>query len=180
MIDKDSEYPDATSARASRQEEEKEFLRLFNSQQFRPRTAILTVLYEYPNDLFFQSMPAKDKISSSIPDKDEYGNVSEIKKNNALIYEVYQKSSQDWGHKQFIAKNLYKLQVFSFESNALSHSVLPCLHAFLEGFFQDTLQFHRHSLLDGFHIWKMDSLNDLLELGGQKKSQGARSGEQGG
>ena len=28
-------------------------------------------------------MPAKDKINSFIPDKDEYGNVSEIKKNDA-------------------------------------------------------------------------------------------------
>ena len=88
---------------------------------------------------------------------------------------------QDWIHKQFIAKNLYKLQVFSFkvisfESNAIFHSVLPCFHALLEGFFQDTFQFHRHSLLDGFHIWKMDSLDDLLELGEQKK-QGTRSGE---
>ena len=89
---------------------------------------------------------------------------------------------QDWGHKQFIAKNLYKLQVFSFkvisfESNALSHSVLPCLHALLEGFFRDTFQFRRHGLLDGFHIRKTNSLDDLLELGEQKKSQGARSGE---
>ena len=71
---------------------------------------------------------------------------------------------QDWGHKQFIAKNLHKLQVFSFESNILSHSVLPCLHALLEGFFRDTFQFRRHGLLDGFHIRKMDSLDDL-ELG---------------
>ena len=55
---------------------------------------------------------------------------------------------QDWGHKQFIAKNLYKLQVFffkaiSFESNALSHSVLPCLHALLEGFFWNMFQFRQ-------------------------------------
>ena len=76
---------------------------------------------------------------------------------------------------QFIAKNLYKLQVFSFkvisfESNALSHSVLPCLHALLEGFFQDMFQFRHHSLLDGFHIQKMDSFDDLLELGEQKKN----------
>ena len=34
MVDKDSEYPDATSARAYREKEEQEFQRLFNSQQF--------------------------------------------------------------------------------------------------------------------------------------------------
>ena len=62
MVDKDSEYPDALFARAFRQEEQQEFLHLLNSQQFRPKTAILTVLYWYPNDLFFQPIPAKDKI----------------------------------------------------------------------------------------------------------------------
>ena len=83
--DKDSEYPDVTSARAFKQEDEQEFLILFNSQQFRPRTAILTVLYEYPNNLFFQPMPVKDKIYATISDMDECGNVSEIKKKEDLI-----------------------------------------------------------------------------------------------
>ena len=86
MIDKNSKYPEPISARTFRQEEEQEFLRLFNSQQFRPRTAILAVLYEYPNDLFFQPIPAKDKINLSILDKDEYGNINEIKKNDTVIH----------------------------------------------------------------------------------------------
>ena len=85
MVDKDSEYPDAISARAFKKEEEQEFLKLFNSQQFRPRTAILTVLYEYPDNLFFQPIPAKDKINTTIPDVDEYGNVSKIMKKDDLI-----------------------------------------------------------------------------------------------
>ena len=59
MVDKDSEYPNASFARAFRQEEEQEFLHLFNSQQFHPKTATLTVLYEYPNDLFFQTNASK-------------------------------------------------------------------------------------------------------------------------
>ena len=62
MVDKDSKLPDASFARAFRQEEEQEFLHLFNSQRFRPRTVILTVLYKYPNDLFFKPIPAEDKI----------------------------------------------------------------------------------------------------------------------
>ena len=63
MIDKESEYPDAKYARAfNRLEEEQKFLYLFNTQKFRPRTGIFTILYKYPDNLFFQPIPAKDKI----------------------------------------------------------------------------------------------------------------------
>ena len=61
MADKDSEFPKANSARMFKPEEEKEFLEQFNSQTFRPKTAILKVRYNNPQTLFLQHLPAKDK-----------------------------------------------------------------------------------------------------------------------
>ncbi|ESO88728.1 hypothetical protein LOTGIDRAFT_165512 [Lottia gigantea] len=63
MSDLDSEYPRAESGRPFRQEENKEFVKLFNEQKFRPTTAILKVWFEYPKNMFFQPIPAKDKIT---------------------------------------------------------------------------------------------------------------------
>ncbi|ESO85898.1 hypothetical protein LOTGIDRAFT_167656 [Lottia gigantea] len=63
MSDLDSEYPRAESGRPFRQEENKEFVKLFNEQKFKRRTAILKVWFEYPTNMFFQPIPAKDKIS---------------------------------------------------------------------------------------------------------------------
>ncbi|ESP02076.1 hypothetical protein LOTGIDRAFT_157222 [Lottia gigantea] len=64
MSDLDSEYPKAESARAFQpKKEEDEFVKLFNEQKFRPRTAILKVRFEYPTNMFFQSIQAKDKIT---------------------------------------------------------------------------------------------------------------------
>ncbi|ESO88677.1 hypothetical protein LOTGIDRAFT_165463 [Lottia gigantea] len=59
----EGEYPKAESARAFLPEEEKEFVKLFNKQKFRPRTAILKVWFEYPKKMLFQPIPAKDKIT---------------------------------------------------------------------------------------------------------------------
>ncbi|ESO98092.1 hypothetical protein LOTGIDRAFT_174348 [Lottia gigantea] len=47
------EHPKAESARAFLPEEEIEFVKLFNKQKFRPRTAILKVWFEYPKNMFF-------------------------------------------------------------------------------------------------------------------------------
>ncbi|ESP04710.1 hypothetical protein LOTGIDRAFT_170546 [Lottia gigantea] len=63
MSDLDSEYPRAESGRPFLPEENKEFLKPFNEQEFRPRTAILKVWFEYPTNMFFQPIPAKDKIT---------------------------------------------------------------------------------------------------------------------
>ncbi|ESO91863.1 hypothetical protein LOTGIDRAFT_163224 [Lottia gigantea] len=63
ISDLDSEYPKAESARPFLPEEEKEFVKPFNKQRFRPRTAILTVWFDYPKNMFFQLIPAKDKIT---------------------------------------------------------------------------------------------------------------------
>ncbi|ESO93002.1 hypothetical protein LOTGIDRAFT_162025 [Lottia gigantea] len=63
MSDLDSEYPRAECGRPFRQEENKEFVKLFNEQKFRPRTAILKVWFEYHTNMFFQPIPAKDKIT---------------------------------------------------------------------------------------------------------------------
>ncbi|ESO93917.1 hypothetical protein LOTGIDRAFT_153390 [Lottia gigantea] len=51
MSDLDSEYPRAESGRPFLPEEEKEFVMLFNKQKFRPRTAILTVWFDYPKNI---------------------------------------------------------------------------------------------------------------------------------
>ncbi|ESP02074.1 hypothetical protein LOTGIDRAFT_157220 [Lottia gigantea] len=63
MSELDSEYPKAESGRPFLPEENKEFDELFNEQKFRPRTAILTVWFKYPTNMFFQPIPAKDKIT---------------------------------------------------------------------------------------------------------------------
>ncbi|ESP02792.1 hypothetical protein LOTGIDRAFT_156738 [Lottia gigantea] len=63
MSNLDSEYPKAESGRPLLQEENKEFVKLLNAQKFRLRTAILKVWFEYPTNMFFQPIPAKDKIT---------------------------------------------------------------------------------------------------------------------
>ncbi|ESO84725.1 hypothetical protein LOTGIDRAFT_168389 [Lottia gigantea] len=59
----EGEYPKSESARAFLPEKEKEFVKLFNEEKFRPRTAILKVCFEYPTNMFFQPILAKDKIT---------------------------------------------------------------------------------------------------------------------
>ncbi|ESO88843.1 hypothetical protein LOTGIDRAFT_165263 [Lottia gigantea] len=59
----DSEYPKAESGRPFLPEENKEFVKLFNEQKFRPRTGILKVWFEYSTNMFFQPIQAKDKIT---------------------------------------------------------------------------------------------------------------------
>ncbi|ESP02109.1 hypothetical protein LOTGIDRAFT_157256 [Lottia gigantea] len=63
MSDLDSEYPRAESGRPFLPKENKEFVKLFSEQKFRPRTAILKVWFEYPTKMFSQPIPAKDKIT---------------------------------------------------------------------------------------------------------------------
>ncbi|ESO99914.1 hypothetical protein LOTGIDRAFT_158072 [Lottia gigantea] len=81
MSDLDSEYPRAESGRPFLPEEEKEFVKLFNKQKFRPRTAILTVWFDYPKNMFFQPIPAKDKITFTNKEgKKETGNKIRFRK----------------------------------------------------------------------------------------------------
>jgi hypothetical protein len=62
MWDKNSEFPDVSSARPFKCSEEKHMLQLFNEQQFRPKTAILLVKYYYPPDNFLQHLPVKETV----------------------------------------------------------------------------------------------------------------------
>lgn len=62
------------------------------------------------------------------------------------------------------------------ESNTLSHPLLSCIHALLEGFFTNLTELRRHGLLDGFHIRKISPFDDFIKLGEQKKV-GVRSGK---
>ncbi|ESP05598.1 hypothetical protein LOTGIDRAFT_152455 [Lottia gigantea] len=59
----EGDYPKAESARSFRPEENEKFVKLFNEQKFRPRTAILKVWFKYPTNMFFQPIPAQDKIT---------------------------------------------------------------------------------------------------------------------
>ncbi|ESO88738.1 hypothetical protein LOTGIDRAFT_175858, partial [Lottia gigantea] len=87
MSDLDSEYPRAESGRPFLPEEEKEFVKLFNKQKFRPRTAILTVWFDYPKNIFFQPIPAKDKITFTNKEgKKETGN--KIRFRNGFCHDV--------------------------------------------------------------------------------------------
>ncbi|ESO88750.1 hypothetical protein LOTGIDRAFT_165163 [Lottia gigantea] len=87
MSDLDSEYPRAESGRPFLPEEEKEFVKLFNKQKFRPRTAILTVWFDYPKNMFFQPIPAKDKITFTNKEgKKETGN--KIRFRNGFCHDV--------------------------------------------------------------------------------------------
>ncbi|ESP03444.1 hypothetical protein LOTGIDRAFT_171384 [Lottia gigantea] len=83
----DKEMVEEECGRPFRQEENKEFVKLFNEQKFRPRTAILKVWFEYPTIMFFQTIPAKDKISfTSRIGKKETG--TKIRFRNGLCYDV--------------------------------------------------------------------------------------------
>ncbi|ESP00195.1 hypothetical protein LOTGIDRAFT_173354 [Lottia gigantea] len=87
MSDLDSEYPRAESGRPFLPEEEKEFVKLFNKQKFRPKTAILTVWFDYPKNMFFQPIPAKDKITFTNKEgKKETGN--KIRFRNDFCHDV--------------------------------------------------------------------------------------------
>ncbi|ESO98469.1 hypothetical protein LOTGIDRAFT_174280 [Lottia gigantea] len=87
MSDLDSEYPRAESGRPFLPEKEKEFVKLFNKQKFRPRTAILTVWFDYPKNMFFQPIPAKDKITFTNKEgKKETGN--KIRFRNGFCHDV--------------------------------------------------------------------------------------------
>ncbi|ESP00224.1 hypothetical protein LOTGIDRAFT_173385 [Lottia gigantea] len=87
MLDLDSEYPRAESGRPFLPEEEKEFVMLFNKQNFKPRTAILTVWFDYPKNMFFQPIPAKDKITFTNKEgKKETGN--KIRFRNGFCHDV--------------------------------------------------------------------------------------------
>ncbi|ESO85144.1 hypothetical protein LOTGIDRAFT_176074 [Lottia gigantea] len=61
MSDLDSEYPRAESGRPFLPKENKEFVKLFNEQKFRPRTAILKVWFVYPTKMFFQRRDLRNK-----------------------------------------------------------------------------------------------------------------------
>ena len=73
MCDLKSEFPKAESARVIKESEKYEFAKLFNAQKFRPRCAILSVWFEYPRNMFFQPIPAKDKIKYTVGGKTETG-----------------------------------------------------------------------------------------------------------
>jgi hypothetical protein len=65
MWDKESEFPNITSARAFKLEEEQQTLDSFNSQRFRPRTGFFRIKYHYPLDNFLQHLPVKESIKRS-------------------------------------------------------------------------------------------------------------------
>jgi len=80
MYDLNSEYPIASSARMISEEEKISFVELFNNQQFRPRTGIFKINYIYSPEkkLFFQPIPAKDKV----------GNTDLIRFRNGFIHDT--------------------------------------------------------------------------------------------
>ena len=84
MFDSESEYPRCETAYHIKEHEKPIVLNLFNRQQFRPRCGIFSVLYEYPENLFFQPMPAKDKtVERSVKQ-----NLDVIRFRNGVIYYV--------------------------------------------------------------------------------------------
>ena len=84
MFDSESEYPRCETAYHIKEHEKPIVLNLFNNQQFRPRCGIFSVLYEYPENLFFQPMPAKDKtVERSVKQ-----NLDVIRFRNGVIYDV--------------------------------------------------------------------------------------------
>ncbi|ESP02073.1 hypothetical protein LOTGIDRAFT_157219 [Lottia gigantea] len=87
VSDLDKEYPKAENPRAFQPEEEKKFVRLFNEQKFRLKTAIFKVWFEYPKLMFFQPVPSKDKITVTNKEgKKETG--TKIRFRNGFCYNV--------------------------------------------------------------------------------------------
>ena len=105
MVHKDSEYPKAESARPfDYSKDRNHFLNLFNNQQFRPRTAILKVLYSYPKNKILQHLPVKETVESKnnkkfVVARFRNGNVratltsvdiQEIVRTGGTIHEIYE------------------------------------------------------------------------------------------
>ncbi|ESP03439.1 hypothetical protein LOTGIDRAFT_171379 [Lottia gigantea] len=87
MSDLDSEYPKAESGRPFLPEENEEFVKLFNEQKLRPRTAIFKVWFKYPTNMFFQPIPSKDKITfTNREGKKETGTKNRFR--NGFCYDV--------------------------------------------------------------------------------------------
>lgn len=66
-------------------------------------------------------------------------------------------------------ERVFPSKVIPQESYALSHPSLLRMHALLEGFFRDPLQFRRHGLFDVVHVFKTGPLDDPLKLGEDKE-----------
>ncbi|ESO97224.1 hypothetical protein LOTGIDRAFT_174507 [Lottia gigantea] len=121
MSDLDSEYPRAETGRMFLPKEEKEFVKLFNKQKFRPRTAILTVWFDCPKNMFFQPIPAKDKIT--------FTNKEEIVKAGGRIIRildgiVYEENFKTPPYRDYILilrdlRNKYKLEGNIVGSNCM-------------------------------------------------------------
>ena len=60
------------------------------------------------------------------------------------------------------------------------HSPFPGFNTLLEDIFWDLFELRRRGDFDGIDVRKMGSLQNRFDLGEEKKSHGARSGEYGG
>jgi len=69
MYDDNSEYPVASSAKPISDKQKLRYVKLFNEQTFRPRCGIFSVFYTYPDNLFFQPIPAKDVVKKDTGEK---------------------------------------------------------------------------------------------------------------
>ena len=169
MFDENSEYPKAQSARPFNKSEENEFKELFNSQEFRPKCGIFKVYYEYPNNLFFQPIPAKDNITYT-QDEKEYSqelirfrngkcydvltsvDIQEIVRCGGKILKiydgiVYEENFKESPFKDFV-KKLFKLRkTYKEEGNNVGYDLIKLL---INSLYGKTIQ---KDILTKNHLW---------------------------
>jgi hypothetical protein len=171
MADKNSEFPKAESSRPIKQEEKKHFTNLFNQQNFRPRTGIFKVYYEYPTDLFLQNMPAKD---SFILDDEKKTDL--VRFRNGKIYDVltsvdiqeivrcggriicifdgivYDENFQESPFKKYV-EELYNLRLcYKKEGNVVGSELIKLL---LNSLYGKTVQ---KDIVTNYHLWNENTL----------------------
>ena len=166
MFDENSEFPKAESARPITEEEKTDFVSLFNNQQFRPKTGIFGVYYEYPNNLFFQPVPAKDKINKidlirfrngEIFDTLNSVDIQEIVRCGGKILKIYDGIVYEENYKispfrEYVEK-LFNLRLkYKEEKNTVGSDLIKLL---LNSLYGKTVQ---KDILTSNHLWNRKTL----------------------
>ncbi|PAA48597.1 hypothetical protein BOX15_Mlig030240g1 [Macrostomum lignano] len=176
MSDKDSEYPRAETARVFDISEEKDFLAQFNSQTFRPKTAVLKIMYENPNTVFLQHLPSKDKEKFYNPETkanetktlNRFRNgkvidtlcsvdIQEIVRMGGKILKIYSgivyEKNYDFSPFQNYITNLFEMRkVFKKENNEAGSELVKTL---LNSLYGKTVQ---RDITFTTHLWNLQTL----------------------
>ncbi|ESO87326.1 hypothetical protein LOTGIDRAFT_154823 [Lottia gigantea] len=151
----EGEYPKAESGRPFRQEENKEFVTLFNEQKFRPRTAILKVWLKYPTNMFLN--PYQLKIKSPLRLEQERRKLALKSDSEMELRNKYKKEGD------MVASNCMKLLGNSLYGKSIQKDRNTSLHLWNEETFRRNYD---------KHVKKYDKLNEtqyIVEINEEEK-----------